>query len=367
VLRRLQPRTPPDLLVGTEWGDDAAVWRRPDGRALVATVDFFTPIVDDPRVWGAVAAANSASDVYAMGGYPLFALNVVAWPQSALPIDLLGDVLEGAAEVADRGGWVVVGGHTVDGAEPLYGQAVIGEADPARLLVNDAARPGEALVLTKAIGTGLLATAVKRSPATAIAPGGRLASPYRAAVASMTRLNDEACRVALEVGSRAATDVTGFGLLGHLHKLLAASGLSADLHESAIPLLDGALDLLAEGQVPGGTARNLSYVEPFLEVHGPVRLELLADPQTSGGLLFTCAEGRAGEAVGELRASGHAASVIGVTRSGPAGQITVAAGAAPHASADPARTVDVDTVRGSGPDATPDAERRRDRAGPGGV
>jgi selenide,water dikinase len=323
VLRRLQPRTPPDLIVGTEWGDDAGVWRRPDGRALVATVDFFTPIVDDPRVWGAVAAANAASDVYAMGGTPLFALNVVAWPQSQLPLDLLGDVLDGARQVGDEGGWVVVGGHTVDGPEPLYGQAVIGEADPEHLLTNDAARPGDALVLTKAIGTGLVATAVKRSASSAVADGGQLVLPYRAAVTSMTRLNAVASRVALDAGSRAATDVTGFGLLGHLHKLALASGVAAEIHEESIPLLDGALELLDAGHVPGGTGRNIAYVERHLDLDGDVRLELLADPQTSGGLLFTCSAEAAPRAVGRLRESGHAAAVIGSVTSGTPGSIVV--------------------------------------------
>ena len=142
MLRRFEPRSHPDLAVGVEWGDDAAVWRRPDGRALVATVDFFTPLVDDAATWGAIAAANSASDVYAMGGSPLFALNIVGWPADKLPMELLGDVLEGARQVSDEGGWLVVGGHTVDGAEPLYGQAVMGDADPDRLLVNTAGGPG---------------------------------------------------------------------------------------------------------------------------------------------------------------------------------------------------------------------------------
>jgi selenide,water dikinase len=323
VLRRLQPRSHPDLLVGTEWGDDAAVWRRSDGRALVATVDFFTPIVDDPRAWGAIAAANSASDVYAMGGEPVFALNVMAWPQALLPLELLSEVLEGAREVADEGGWLVVGGHTVDGAEPLYGQAIVGEAHPDHLLTNAGATAGQALVLTKGLGTGLLATAVKRSEPSAIQAGGWLEKAYADAVASMIRLNAEAARVALDVGSTAATDVTGFGLLGHLHKLVLASGLSAEIDWSAVPLLAGALDLLEAGYVPGGTGRNLDYVRPFVDVAESLPSELLADPQTSGGLLFACAPEVADEAVGRLRAGGHSAAAVGFTRVGPAGRVVV--------------------------------------------
>jgi selenide,water dikinase len=323
VLRRLQPRSHPDLLVGTEWGDDAAVWRRPDGRALVATVDFFTPIVDDPQTWGAIAAANSASDVYAMGGEPLFALNVMAWPQAALPLELLSDVLEGARRISDEGGWIVVGGHTVDGAEPLFGQAVVGEAHPDRLLTNTGASPGQALVLTKALGTGLLATAVKRSEPAAVRGSGWLAKPYEEAVASMTRLNREAATVALDLGATAATDVTGFGLLGHLHKLALASGLSAEIQWSAVPLLAGALELLEAGYVPGGTGRNLEYVRPFVDIPDGVPADLLADPQTSGGLLVACAPAAADEAVARLRSSGHAAALVGYTTTGQPGRVVV--------------------------------------------
>ncbi len=263
------------------------MWRRPDGRALVATADFFTPIVDDARTWGRIAAANAASDVYAMGGSPLFALNLVAWPRDTLPLDLLGEVLAGGAEVAAAGGWVVAGGHTVDGAEPMYGQAVIGEVDADRVLTNAGGRAGDALVLTKPLGTGLVATMVKHRAPADVAPGGASHDLYERAVAEMTRLNDVAARVALAAGTRCATDVTGFGLLGHLQRLAAASGVGARVELAAVPVLAGAWDLLDAGLVPGGTLRNLEHVRPWVTAAGADvgerELTLLADAQTSGG------------------------------------------------------------------------------------
>jgi selenide,water dikinase len=350
VLGGLSPAVHPDLVVGTEWGDDAAVWRRPDGRLSIATLDFFTPIVDDARLWGAIAATNAASDVYAMGGTPQFGLNIVAWPIGQLPLELLGEVLNGAREVADRGGWFVVGGHSVDGAEPLYGQAVVGEAAEEELLTNAGGRPGQALVLTKAIGTGLVSTAVKRSDPGALEPGGWLEPVYREAVASMTTLNADAARAAHRAGATAATDITGFGLLGHLHKLALASGVRAVLDVAAIPRLAGVEDLAAAGHVPGGTGRNHAYVRAFLDdacgdeaesaaagEHLPgvasgepgrdaarsAIVVLLADPQTSGGLLFACPPDRATEAVAELRALGQPAALVGGLEVGRAGEIVL--------------------------------------------
>lgn len=330
MLRRLHVPSHPDLLVGADAVDDAAVWRRPDGRALIATVDFFTPIVDDARTWGRIAAANAASDVYAMGGSPLFALNIVAWPKDRLDLDLLGDVLDGANEVAAAGGWLVVGGHTVDGPEPLFGQAVIGEADPARLLTNAGAAPGQVLVLTKALGTGVVATAHKRAEPAAIAAGGDLAAAYGAAVRSMTVLNAEASLAALAAGATAATDVTGFGLLGHLHRMAAASGLEATVDVTAVPLLPGVADLVAAGNVPGGTGRNLELVEGLLAwldgVDPAVWAPVLADPQTSGGLLVSVPPSSAEALVEGLRAAGHAAAVVGTLGAGTPGRIAVGAG-----------------------------------------
>jgi selenide,water dikinase len=312
VLGRLPAPSHPDLLVGTDTGDDAMVWRRTDGPALVATTDFFTPIVDDAMTWGRVAATNAASDVYAMGGIPRFALNLVAWP-SELDLDLLVQVLQGGAEAASRGGWIVGGGHTIDVAEPLYGQAVIGDIDPDRILTNAGAHAGDVLILTQPIGTGLVATAVKRCEPSDVAPGGRLASVYDAAVASMVTLNDVASRAALRVDATACTDVSGFGLLGHLHKMMVASGVRGVVDPAEVPTFDGAWDLIDEGFVPGGTERNLAFVRDFLDDggHDAAFVTMLADPQTSGGLLFSCAPERAESALSELGDAGLRAEHIG--------------------------------------------------------
>jgi selenide, water dikinase len=270
-----------DLLVGAAEGDDAAVLRLDDERALVLTTDFFTPIVDDARDWGRIAAANALSDVYAMGGRPVVALNLTAWPGSTLPIDLLAEVLRGGASVCASAGCLVVGGHTIDDPEPKYGMAVVGLAAPSRLLTVDAARPGDTLVLTKALGTGVVATAHKRGAASS--------DVLAAAVSSMTTLNAAASEAALAAGVLAATDVTGFSLLGHLHRLLRASGCLAVISAAAVPLLPGALELTVAGYVSGGTRNNMSYLEPWVSIDPsvpePVAV-LLQDAQTSGGLLL---------------------------------------------------------------------------------
>ena len=270
-----------DLLVGAAEGDDAAVLRLDDERALVLTTDFFTPIVDDARDWGRIAAANALSDVYAMGGRPVVALNLTAWPGTTLPLDLLAEVLRGGASVCAAAGCLVVGGHTIDDPEPKYGMAVVGLAAPSRLLTVDAARPGDTLVLTKALGTGVVATAHKR--------GAAADDVLSAAVSSMTTLNALASEAALAAGVAAATDVTGFSLLGHLHRMLRASGVRAVVSASAVPLLPGALSLTEAGYISGGTRNNMSYLEPFVSID-PVVAEpvavLLQDAQTSGGLLL---------------------------------------------------------------------------------
>lgn len=303
------------------------VWRRPDGRALVATVDVFTPIVDDPATWGAIAAVNAASDVYAMGGTPLFALAIAAWPRDQLPLDVLAEVLEGGQSAAADGGWVVAGGHTIDGPEPLYGQAVVGEVDPEAMLTNAGARVGDALVLTKALGTGLVATAVKRRPPEAIAPGGDLEVTYSAAVASMIRTNAAAAAAALAAGASAATDVTGFGLLGHLRELTLASGVAVELEVAAVPRLPGLGALLAAGEVPGGTRRNLAHVEPHLDASGVAEDELvvLADAQTSGGLIVAAAPEAAADLVASLGDTGAPAAVIGRVTAGMPGRLALRA------------------------------------------
>ncbi len=316
----------PDLLVGHDTGDDAAVWRQDDGRALVATTDFFTPLVDDPGDWGRIAATNAVSDVYAMGATPRFALNLVGWPR-ALPFGLLREVLDGAAEVATAAGYPIAGGHSIDSTEPLFGQVVIGDVPVDDLLTNAGARAGDVLVLTKALGTGIVTTALKRSDPLTAGDQTVLARAYRAALASMTRLNREAAAAAHAAGASATTDVTGFGLLGHLHRLVKASGLAATLSADAVPLLEGVDDLLDAGFVPGGTQRNAEQASRYLEAGGDERTRLvLADAQTSGGLLFSCAPAAGEEAVARLRGSGHAAAVVGEVRDGPAGAVRVAAG-----------------------------------------
>jgi selenide, water dikinase len=286
------------------------VWKLDDERALVVTADFITPLVDDARTWGRIAAANAVSDVYAMGGRPLLALNLVCWNRDELDLELLGDVLEGAASIGAEGGFVIAGGHTVDDPEPKFGLAVVGEVHPERLLTNAGLRAGQALVLTKALGIGVTATAIKQDEA----PPGLV----EAAVESMCRLNDEAARVALAAGATGATDVTGFGLLGHLGRAAVESGVDVVLDVAAVPFLDGARQLAAAGIVPGGSRRNLDWVRPRLDPGGvdDVAVLLLADAQTSGGLVFGVDPDRVDEVVAELVASGHAAARIGVTAPG---------------------------------------------------
>ena len=307
-----------DLLVGAVEGDDAAVLRLDDERALVLTTDFFTPIVDDPGDWGRIAAANALSDVYAMGGRPVIALNLTAWPGETLPLTILADVLRGGAAVAASAGCLVVGGHTIDDPEPKYGMAVVGMASPDRLFTIDAARPGDTLVLTKAIGTGVVATAHKR--------GAAPADVLRAAVDSMTTLNAAASEAALAAGVVAATDVTGFSLLGHLHRMLRASGVAASVTASAVPLLPGARELTAAGFVSGGTRNNMSYLEPWASVDAAVPEDvaiLLQDAQTSGGLLL--ATSAPDTLVAELRRRDTIAAVVGRVTDGEPGRIEVRA------------------------------------------
>ncbi|HLI41294.1 MAG TPA: selenide, water dikinase SelD [Streptosporangiaceae bacterium] len=307
-----------DLLVGAAEGDDAAVLRLDAGRALVLTTDFFTPIVDDPGDWGQIAAANALSDVYAMGGRPLLAVNLAAWPADGLDIAILGEVLRGGARVAARAGCLVVGGHTIDDPVPKYGMAVVGTADPARLITLDRAAPGDALILTKAVGTGVIATALKRAAADAAA--------VAAAVASMTLLNAGASEAALAAGVRAGTDVTGFGLLGHLHRMLAASGAAARVHAAAVPLLPGAAGLAAAGFVSGGTRANaerMRDVASLDEAIPPELAVLLHDAQTSGGLLLAAPAAAAGGLLGELRRRGLPAAAVGEVTRGEPGHIRV--------------------------------------------
>jgi selenide,water dikinase len=316
VLTTLAPPAAPELLVGTETGDDAAVWRLDADRALVASTDFFTPLVDDARTWGRIAAQNAASDIYAMGGRPLFALNLVAWPSSELPTSVLAEVLAGGSEIAAEGGFAVVGGHSVDDPEPKYGLAVVGEVHPDRVLRNTGLRDGDALVLTKPLGVGITTTAIKAG----VAPG----ELVEAAVASMTASNAAAARAAGAAGATGCTDVTGFGLLGHLMKMVVASRVDAVLDVAAVPVLPGVRALAESGVLPGGSRRNLDWVARAVEAGGYGELDvlLLADAQTSGGLLFGAEPERAREAVESLAADGVSAAVIGEVRVGT-GRITL--------------------------------------------
>jgi selenide,water dikinase len=294
VLSLLGPQdgTSDDVLVGLDEADDAAVIRLDDdGGVLILTIDFFTPLVDDAFTWGRIAAANAASDVYAMGGRPLVALNVAAWPRETLPLELLADVLRGGRDIARRGGFHVVGGHTIDDPEPKYGMVVVGRANEGDLMTIDAAKPGDVLVLTKPIGTGIITTAVKRD-----------LSDGAAAVASMTHLSDKASKVLVDAGVRACTDVTGFGLMGHLQRMLRASSAGAEIDAEAVPIIDGARRLADEGCVPGGTKRNRDAVDADIDWNDTDETTrvLLCDAQTSGGLVAAVPSDRVDDVVRAL-------------------------------------------------------------------
>ena len=306
---------PAEMLVSGDTGDDAAVYSLGDGRALVQTLDFFTPIVDDPYDWGRIAAANALSDVYAMGGTPALALNIVAWPIDDLPREMLVRVLEGGSAVAARAGVAVVGGHSITDTEPKYGMAVTGFVEEERIVRNSTALPGGTLYLTKPLGLGIISTAIKRGRATD--------EQILLAVETMTELNAEASAAMVAAGVDAATDVTGFGLLGHLHTMLAVSGAAATVDASAVEFLPGVLDLARDGVVPGGTGRNHEFVAPWVswgELDEPQQL-VLADAQTSGGLLIATRDPAALEAA--LGARELHAQRIGSVEEGSAGRIRI--------------------------------------------
>lgn len=266
-----------NIIVGLDDGDDAAAVRIRDDLAVLSTADFFTPVVDDPYDWGRIAAANALSDIYAMGGTPVVAINLVGWPREVLPMELMTEVLRGGLDVGAQAACPVIGGHTIDDPEPKYGMAVTGVAEPGRLLRNDAAEPGLPITLTKPIGVGLLNNRHKQT-----------GEVFDEAIALMTTLNRDASTAAVAAGVRAATDVTGFGLLGHLHKLCRASGVGAEVDRASVPAVSGAVEALRDGFVSGGTRRNLDWVRPHLTVDSGVSdddLLFLADAQTSGGLL----------------------------------------------------------------------------------
>lgn len=318
VLRHMLPVDDPNALVGHATGDDAAVYRISDDRALVVTADFFTPIVDDAYDFGRIAAANAFSDVYAMGGRPLFALNLVGFPRKLLAEGILEEILRGGSEVAREAGVPILGGHTIDDAEPKYGMVAVGEVDPARMVTNAGARPGDLLVLTKALGSGVIATAIKAGKA----PESVIAS----AIASMATLNRGAAEAMVSVEVRAGTDITGFGLLGHLRSMLRASGVAAHIRAADVPVLAGAGALLEAGHVPGGTRRNLQDVAAdvtFADAVGETTRTLLADAQTSGGLLIAVSPGRVDELLRALDGRSPVAAVIGACEEGEAGHMRV--------------------------------------------
>lgn len=310
---------PADLLVGTETGDDAAVYRLSEHQAIVATLDFFTPIVDDPYDWGRIAATNALSDVYAMGGTPVFALNIAAWPVDDLPTSMLADVLRGGRDVASAVGIPVAGGHSITDPEPKYGMVVIGIVDPSYLTRNSGITAGSSLVLTKPLGLGMVSTAIKAgtaSPETIVE-----------AIEVMTTLNRDAAQAVQELsakcGAPAVTDVTGFGLLGHLHKMLLASGVRARVDAGAIGFVKGSIDIARAGVAAGGTKRNHAFVDPFTDWGSLEEADqlLLADAQTSGGLLIATPD--PGPLLAGLEGRGVRGSIIGETFDGRAGEITV--------------------------------------------
>jgi selenide,water dikinase len=295
----------PNLLVGAEHFSDAGVYRVADGLAIVQTVDFFPPLVDDPFVYGQIAAANSLSDVYAMGARPKTALNIVGFPDDQLDLAILHEILRGGAERVQAAGAVIVGGHTVRDTEIKYGLSVTGLVDPARMLTNDRAQPGDVLVLTKPLGTGFVTTAFKagRCPDDVLA----------AACASMVQLNAAGSEAALQAGAHSMTDITGFGLAGHANEMAQAGGVTLVLELGRLPILPGADALARHGNQTRASATNRRFVEPVMRVEGKpdkTRLEFLFDAQTSGGLLISVAPDRADELVTRAGAAGAAATCV---------------------------------------------------------
>ncbi|MBV8074197.1 MAG: selenide, water dikinase SelD [Candidatus Eremiobacteraeota bacterium] len=308
VLRRLPPSEDANILVGLATRDDAGVYKVRNDLALVQTVDFFTPIVDDPFDFGRIAAANALSDVYAMGATPLTALNICAFPVEDLDISILIRILEGGAAVAKQAGVALLGGHTIKDAEPKYGMAITGTVDPRKIVTNAGARPGDFLILTKPLGTGILTTALKRERIEAAA--------LQPALEAMLTLNDVASRAMVETGVHAATDVTGYGLLGHAAEMMEASQVALEFASAEIPLFDGVLELIDEGIVPGGSRDNATAHAAFTEYAEavtPAMRAVLSDAQTSGGLLIALDPAKAETLKAKI---GPAARVVGRVRGG---------------------------------------------------
>ena len=309
VLKELAPMQSQTNMpnAGFENLDDAAVHSLGDGRILLQTVDFFTPIVDNPFIFGEIAAVNSLSDIYAMGGKPLFALNVTAFPSEDLPISTLVDILKGGESIAKKIGIQVLGGHTIKDKEPKYGWVVTGEVSESGLTANNTAKPGDALILTKPLGSGIITTAIKKDIADQ--------NMTETVIQTMRTLNDTASQAMGEIGVHAATDITGYGLLGHLLEMCKGSGVSSTIEFDKIPFLNGVMELANNGVIPGGTKKNLDYVSPYLsfsEIINDAKKYLLADAQTSGGLLISVPSDKKNELMDRLRSLGTLAySVIG--------------------------------------------------------
>ncbi len=321
LLRGLPPLVDPNVLIGSNTADDAAVYRLSDELALVLTTDFFTPVVDDPYDFGAVAAANALSDVYAMGGKPLTALNLVGFPDDTLEAAILAEILRGGAEKAREAGIDLVGGHTIKTDEPIYGLAVTGTVHPDRVVSNAGGKPGDLLVLTKPLGIGILTTAAKQDKDTLGAIG--------TAITLMKTLNREGCEAMTTVGVHAATDVTGFGLLGHLRNVVAASGCSATVWLDEVPVVDAAWTYVREGIAPGGTHANWRYLNEHVTYEDGIDKTaqlMLADAQTSGGLLIAVEPAKAEALIeGLIHRGTPAHEIVGVLEDGPAGKIRVKA------------------------------------------
>lgn len=290
------------MLVGTNTADDAAVYKFGDS-ALIQTIDYFTPVVDDAYDFGRIAAANALSDVYAMGGRPIMALNIVGFPSKTLGMDVLADILRGGSDVAKEAGIAIVGGHTIDDKEPKYGLAVTGVVEPEKIMTNATARPGDRLILTKPLGVGIITTGIKRQAVSD--------ETIARVVHLMTALNKDAAEVMQQVGADACTDVTGFGLLGHLHEMCEASGVGARISLSATPVLAEAWELVREGVCPGGTKANLAFLEDDVAFEDGITEDqqlVLADAQTSGGLLIATPAGKADDMVLALKEAGTLAA-----------------------------------------------------------
>lgn len=311
----------PNYLNREQHFSDAGIYRISDKQALVQTVDFFTPIVDDPYTFGQIAAANALSDVYAMGGKPLTALNIICFPVSCQPLEIMEDILRGGYDKVIEAGAVVVGGHSIEDPEPKYGLSVTGLVDLDKLVTGSGALPGDILVLSKPIGTGIIATAIK----------GEIIAEKEASefVKGMAALNAAASEAMVEVGVSSCTDITGFSLLGHLHEMLVSSGVGAAIDYSAVPLYPAVKEMVTMGMIPGGAYRNLEYMRPHISWNGPADQEddaliILADPQTSGGLLAAVPAEKADRYLSDLGKRGILGSIIGHITDAPAGKIVIA-------------------------------------------